>query len=51
MRHDFKPLSPFTPKKKPSGRMVPETIYNPLKELSVKTCFSGGGSEIGQVFL
>lgn len=31
--------------------MVPDTIYNPLKELSVKTCFSGGGSEIGQVFL
>lgn len=38
LRYDFKPHSPFIPVKKPSGRIVPETSYNPLKELSVKTC-------------
>lgn len=51
LRHDFRPLSPFAPKEKPSGRILPETSYNPLKGLSVKTCFNGGGREIGQVFL
>lgn len=42
LRYDFKPHSPFIPVKKPSGRIVPETSYNPLKELSVKTCFRVG---------
>lgn len=51
VRHDFKPLSPFAPKKKPSGRIVPETSSNPLKEPVLKPVFMVRGGEIGQVFL